>query len=89
MKTSKSILIFLALSLYGLQNIQAQDSLEDKKAIEATIENYFEGWLTGDTTLIGSAMHPSCHLKFFPRGEYEHFPDVSSRNNMNVFMMFP
>ncbi len=36
----------------------------DRIAIEGVIQNYFEGWLTGDTTLVGSAMHSSCHLKF-------------------------
>lgn len=36
----------------------------DQIAIEGVIQNYFDGWLTGDTTLVGSAMHKSCHLKF-------------------------
>lgn len=36
----------------------------DEIAIELVIQNYFDGWLTGDTTLVGSAMHKSCHLKF-------------------------
>ena len=44
MKTRKSILILLVLSLCALQSIQAQESAEDKKAIEATIENYFEDY---------------------------------------------
>ncbi|MEM1216013.1 MAG: nuclear transport factor 2 family protein [Bacteroidota bacterium] len=41
----------------------------DKAAIEAVINNYFDGWLTGDTTLVGSAMHSSCHLKFARDGQ--------------------
>lgn len=38
--------------------IQAEKSL-----ITHTINNYFEGWMTGDTTLLGSAMHTTCKLK--------------------------
>ena len=36
----------------------------DEIAVEGVIQNYFDGWLTGDSTLVGSAMHKSCHLKF-------------------------
>lgn len=35
----------------------------DKKKITETIETYFEGWMTGDTTLLGTAMHHTCQLK--------------------------
>jgi len=35
----------------------------EKAAIEQTIEMYFDGWLTGDTTKIGTAMHSTCQLK--------------------------
>jgi len=41
----------------------------DHLAIEKVIQNYFDGWLTGDTTLVGSAMHKSCHLKFVRDGK--------------------
>ncbi len=37
---------------------------DDEQAIAEVIGNYFDGWLTGDTTLVGSAMHSTCHLKF-------------------------
>lgn len=40
------------------------EKTKDQIAIEGVIQNYFDGWLTGDTTLVGSAMHKSCHLKF-------------------------
>ena len=40
----------------------------DHKAIEGVIQNYFDGWLTGDTILVGSAMHSSCNLKFVRDG---------------------
>jgi len=35
----------------------------EKKLITQTIEKYFEGWMTGDTTLLGTAMHSTCQLK--------------------------
>ncbi|MBX2846267.1 MAG: nuclear transport factor 2 family protein [Saprospiraceae bacterium] len=43
----------------------------DELAIEGVIQNYFDGWLTGDTTLVGSAMHTTCHLKFVRDGKVE------------------
>lgn len=36
---------------------------EDRSKIEATIQTYFDGWLTGDTTKLGKAMHATCQLK--------------------------
>ena len=63
------VLICMLFALTGSCYAQSDQS-NDQVLIEATIQNYFDGWLTGDTTLIGSAMHASCHLKFFPRGEY-------------------
>ena len=43
----------------------------DRTAIESLIEDlYFEGWMTGDTTLVGKAMHSSCKLKVFRNGEF-------------------
>ncbi len=44
---------------------------EDYKAIEGVIQNYFDGWLTGDTALIGSAMHSTCNLKFVREGKID------------------
>lgn len=38
-------------------------SNKDHLSITATIEMYFEGWMTGDTTKLGSAMHRTCQLK--------------------------
>lgn len=43
----------------------------DELAIEQVIQNYFDGWLTGDTTLVGSAMHSTCHLKFVRDGKID------------------
>lgn len=44
---------------------------EDYLAIEKVIQYYFDGWLTGDTTLVGKAMHSSCNLKFVRDGKVE------------------
>ena len=41
----------------------------DEIAIEQVLQNYFDGWLTGDTTLIGSAMHSTCNLKYVKDGK--------------------
>lgn len=35
----------------------------EKVLINQTIDMYFEGWMTGDTTLLGKAMHSTCQLK--------------------------
>ena len=70
MKYLKITLIMLSLCLARNTLAQENTAPKDIDLIQQTIENYFEGWLTGDTTLIGSAMHESCKLKFFPRGEY-------------------
>lgn len=44
----------------------------DHLEIEKVINNYFNGWLTGDTLLLGSAMHSTCHLKFVRDGKISH-----------------
>lgn len=65
--------LFLIVSLSS--QISAQDASVEHRAIQDVIQNYFDGWLTGDTTLIGSAMHATCHLKFINNGKV----DVRSR----------
>ncbi len=35
----------------------------DEQKITETINTYFEGWMTGDTTKLGTAMHRTCQLK--------------------------
>ena len=65
-------LIFIAFCLLILTQCQEKPSetsepktkTPDQIAIEGVIHNYFDGWLTGDSTLVGSAMHKSCNLKF-------------------------
>ncbi|GAA4365284.1 hypothetical protein GCM10023185_35470 [Hymenobacter saemangeumensis] len=59
-----------SLALAGLlalltHSAQAQSAPADDEAlIRTTVNTYFEGWAVGDTALVSSAMHPSCHLKF-------------------------
>ena len=56
----QKISIFLFLIGIPLQ-INAQRT--DKELISASIETYFDGWMTGDTLKIGKVMHSSCNLK--------------------------
>jgi hypothetical protein len=42
---------------------QSSFSDKEKEKITQTIEMYFEGWMIGDTTLLGKAMHRTCKLK--------------------------
>jgi len=51
--------------------VKPLEKTEDYTAIEGVIQNYFDGWLTGDTTLVGSAMHSSCNLKFIRDGKLD------------------
>lgn len=69
------LLLLLAATL------QAQT--DDKTQIETLIKDfYFEGWMTGDTTKIGKAMHPTCHLKYFRDNA---FTDVSRADYLSRF----
>lgn len=54
------LLILTARVSYGQHEIVQND---EKALISNTIETYFEGWMTGDTTLLGRAMHSTCQLK--------------------------
>jgi hypothetical protein len=54
--TAFILLIFLSVRL------SAQP--EERALIKKTIDLYFDGWMTGDTTKVGKVMHSTCHLKF-------------------------
>jgi len=56
---------------------------DDRVMIEGVFKNYFDGWLTGDTTLIGSAMHKSCHLKFIRDGKVDKRNRTQYLSNFN------
>ncbi|MFK7811333.1 MAG: nuclear transport factor 2 family protein [Maribacter sp.] len=62
---------FLIIAFFGILSIQAQKSNKDidKILIHEKIEMYFEGWMTGDTTKIGKAMHSTCKLKNIKEGK--------------------
>ncbi len=65
------LVVPLILSFWACQqSTQPITNNADAKSIEQTINTYFDGWLTGDSLKVGSAMHSTCHLKFFPRGEF-------------------
>lgn len=65
------LLFILSFSIGLSINASAQDASIEHRAIQSVIQNYFDGWLTGDTTLIGSAMHATCHLKFINNGKVD------------------
>ncbi len=48
----------------------SQHTPTERQLIESTIQLYFDGWATGDTTLLGKAMHASCHLKNYSDGKF-------------------
>ena len=49
--------------------IGQNDPSADLIMIQGTIQNYFDGWMTGDTTLLSKAMHTTCNLKFVRDGK--------------------
>ncbi len=73
MKVHLYSLFFLSAFVFNLtaqvSADQTENKSEDHKAIKAVLQNYFDGWLTGDTTLVGSAMHSTCNLKFVRDGK--------------------
>jgi glucose/arabinose dehydrogenase len=50
-----------------------QKAQTERQLVENTLELYFEGWATGDTTKLGKAMHASCHLKVYREGQFTSF----------------
>lgn len=48
----------------------SQNTPSERQLIENTIQLYFDGWATGDTTKLGKAMHASCHLKNYRDGKF-------------------
>ena len=80
-KNMKKILLNGLFLLVAIATVQAQT--DDKKQIETLITDlYFEGWMTGDTTKIGKAMHATCHLKFFRDST---FSDISRADYLSRF----
>ena len=77
-------LLLLACLLLPV-HLSAQTS--DSAQIYSLIHDfYFEGWMTGDTALVGRAMHPSCHLKYF---RDHSFGDISRSDYLSRFSPHP
>ncbi|MGA0560679.1 PQQ-dependent sugar dehydrogenase [Larkinella sp. VNQ87] len=64
----------------------SQNPPTERQLIETTIQWYFEGWATGDTTQVGKAMHASCHLKNYRDGK---FIDYSRSQYLGLFKPHP
>lgn len=78
----KIITAFL-LTIVCCANANAQqNSASELQQIETTVNWYFEGWGTGDTTKLGMAMHSTCHLKFFRDGK---FTDITRTDYLSRF----
>ena len=60
-------IVFLCLLFFSTCAINAQkqavNNPQEETLIRQTIATYFEGWMTGDTTKLGRAMHTTCQLK--------------------------
>ncbi|MCU0469427.1 MAG: nuclear transport factor 2 family protein [Arcicella sp.] len=76
----KKILAITLLAFLSITKVSAQST--EKRLIETTIQYYFDGWMTGDTTKIGKAMHSTCHLKFFRDNK---FTDISRADYLSRF----
>lgn len=62
----RSITILLLLPILNATTLSGQHEIvqtDEKAKITNTIETYFEGWMTGDTSKLGKAMHATCQLK--------------------------
>jgi aldose sugar dehydrogenase len=68
----KKTLLFLGFSI-TLFTAFSQNAPTERELIEKTIQNYFDGWATGDSTKLGQAMHASCHLKNYNDGKFTEF----------------
>lgn len=53
----------LLLTLLTFLSFKLSAQQQDKELIKQTIEMYFDGWMTGDTSKIGKVMHSTCNLK--------------------------
>lgn len=64
-------LSLLLIALLGPREVRAQSSPSDeRRAVERTIQMYFDGWAVGDSALLGRAMHSSTHLKRSLEGKF-------------------
>jgi hypothetical protein len=73
---------FIIILLVAILPFASKAQQSDIAQIEKTIGWYFEGWGIGDTTLVGKAMHSTCHLKFYRDGK---FTDISRNDYLARF----
>lgn len=65
--------VLLACLTAGFFSAFSQNHPTERQLIENTIQLYFDGWATGDSTQLGKAMHASCHLKNYSNGKFTLF----------------
>jgi aldose sugar dehydrogenase len=68
----RCIILLFILGVAPL-TVLSQNNPTERQLIEETIQLYFDGWATGDTTKVGKAMHTSCHLKNYNNGKFTEF----------------
>jgi aldose sugar dehydrogenase len=68
----KKITLVITLIASNL-TVFSQNEISERQQIENTIQLYFDGWATADSTKLGKAMHSSCHLKNFRDGKFVEF----------------
>lgn len=69
----KNVILTLLLIVVIFSSAFSQNQATERQLIEKTIELYFDGWATGDSTKLGQAMHSSCHLKNYNNGKFVEF----------------
>ena len=74
--------MLLVSLLAGFFSAYSQNAPTERQLIENTIQLYFDGWATGDTTKVGKAMHASCHLKNYRDGK---FIDYTRNQYLSLF----
>lgn len=63
----KHVFSFVTVLFLSISFANAQSN--DIAGIEKTVNMYFDGWMHGDTTKLGKAMHSTCKLKNIKEGE--------------------
>jgi aldose sugar dehydrogenase len=66
----KIIISSIALILSSIALLGQTDAQSSRMQLENTIQLYFDGWATGDTTKLSKAMHYSCQLKNYRDGKF-------------------
>jgi glucose/arabinose dehydrogenase len=62
-------IIALLSTIVLCQDVLFAQKDSDRSQVEMIINQYFEGWKTGDTSKLGATMHSSCDLKNYNEAE--------------------